>query len=123
MKTDNQPKLPDSGTRWIMNRLDLPQRYADGRFLVTKADGTSFEVILSKRNRQVLEALMHSPLYCASPIRLSDKVLLLRHEFGINIATTFYDDENGPVTTRYGVYTLVDGVTYLGDVAEKAVAA
>lgn len=116
-KTDT---IPPQNARWIISNRDLPQQYQPAQFKVTKQDGRAFDLVVSKRKRQVLEALMKGPLYCASPIRLSDNVLLLRNEYDVAIATDFYTDDSGPISTHFGIYTLTDCVRFLGEVAPKA---
>jgi hypothetical protein len=119
----NQKINPPSNTRWIIGNQDLPQNYGAARFLITKETGKAFTLVLSKRKRQVLEALMNSPLYFASPIRLSDNVGILRHEHDVSIDTEFYEDESGPILTRYGIYSLADKAEYLGEVSSDKEAA
>ncbi|WP_073333838.1 hypothetical protein [Wenxinia saemankumensis] len=76
--------------------------------------------VLSKRNRQVLDALRQGPVYCASPVRLSDKVLILKRDYGLDIETIRIDgDEEG----RFGVYRLVSAVRLVRDATKKAEAA
>ena len=110
-------------TRWIMSRRDLPTKRENGRFRVTKPDGTKKELILSKRKRQVVEALMKGPIYCASPVRLSDIVLLLRRENGIGIETIYFEDDSDDQATSFGVYVLRDQVERLEDHEPEGVAA
>ena len=112
--------IPPQNARWIISNRDLPQKYGPAHFQVTKEDGRTFGLVVSKRKRQVLEALMKGPLYCASPIRLSDNVLLLRNEYDVAIATDFYTDDSGPISTHFGIYTLTDSLVFLGEVAPKA---
>lgn len=111
--------IPPENARWIISNRDLPQKYGPARFQVTKEDGRAFGLVVSKRKRQVLEALMKGPLYCASPIRLSDNVLLLRNEYDVAIATDFYTDDSGPISTHFGIYTLTDSLVFLGEIAPK----
>ncbi|MGK7650874.1 hypothetical protein ACSQ76_00045 [Roseovarius sp. B08] len=116
-KTDTKPP---QNTQWIISRLDLPRRRGGARYEVQHADGERETITLSNRKRQVLDALVRSPIYCASPVRLSDIVLLLRNENGINIETEFFQENDGIENTRFGIYVLVDQVRYLGETSTVA---
>lgn len=111
---------PPENTRWITSRHDLPLRRGGAYYEVHRAEGTRETLTLSNRKRQVLDALMRSPIYCASPIRLSDIVLLLRNENGINIETEFFQENDGIENTRFGIYILVDQVRYMGEFSTVA---
>ena len=63
-------------------------------------------IVISKNTRRVLEALMHSPVYAASYCRISDKVLPLRRDFGIDIECVIYDGDIPTKRARFGVYFL-----------------
>ena len=110
---------PPQNTQWIISRRDLPPRRGTARFEVCKADGNCTTITLKNRKRQVLHALMESPIYCASPVRLSDIVLLLRGD-GIEIETEFFSENDGTENARFGVYVLTDQVRYLGEVSRVA---
>ena len=116
-KTDTKPP---QNTQWIISRLDLPRRRGSARYEVQHADGKRETITLSNRKRQVVDALVRSPIYCASPVRLSDIVLLLRNENGISIETEFFQENDGIENTRFGIYVLVDQVRYLGEVSTLA---
>ena len=111
---------PPQNTQWIISRLDLPRRRGGAHYEVQHADGKRETITLSNRKRQVLDALIRNPIYCASPVRLSDIVLLLRNENGISIETEFFQENDGIENTRFGIYILVDQVRYLGEVSTVA---
>lgn len=112
---------PAPNTRWIMSRADLPPATAPARFRITLPGEEPREVIASKRRRQVLECLMAGPVFCASPVRLSDGVMRIKEELGIHIYTDWFSDSKDG--SRYGTYRLVDHVEYLGEVREMGEAA
>ncbi|MDD9726531.1 hypothetical protein PVV74_13760 [Roseovarius sp. SK2] len=116
-KTDTKPP---QNTQWIISRRDLPCRRGGAHYEVQHADGKRESITLSNRKRQVLDALVRNPIYCASPVRLSDIVLLLRNENGLNIETEFFQENDGIENTRFGIYVLVDEVRYLGEVSSVA---
>jgi len=68
--------------KWIMGVRDLPNKISPETYMM---DGR--KVILSKRNRQVVDALIDAPLYCASTVRISDTVFRLKSEHGLRITT------------------------------------
>lgn len=105
------------GTRWIMGNHDLPQNYGMARFKLKDPQGHSNVISLSKRMRQVWEALAKSPLYCASTIRVGHYVDVLRDDHGVNIDTLWFTDDKGPIKTRFGVYVLRDDVALITEVA------
>ncbi|MFT4999474.1 MAG: hypothetical protein ACI875_000468 [Planctomycetota bacterium] len=107
-------KHPDA--KWVMSRKDLPLRRAPARFKITHKDGSVFEITLSKRKRQVLELLCRGKVFCASPVRISQFVCLLKHEDGINIFTEIYTEETSTECGKYGIYRLDDEVEFLGEV-------
>jgi len=111
-----QSKKPPENTRWIMGNHHLPQNYGKAEFLITN-DGKSKTITLEGRKRQTLGALMQNPLYCASPIRLSDNVSILKNEWGVDIHTEFYDDNSGPIPARFGVYFLKSKVEFMGEIS------
>ncbi len=106
---------PPNGTRWIMAQMNLPQNYGLGRFEIKPLGGVGRTIAISKRIRQVLEALAVGPLYCASTVRLSHYVDILRDDHGVNIETLWFSDNKGPLKTRYGVYVLRDEVRFVGN--------
>ena len=71
---------PPRNTKWIMGNDDLPQNYAQASFDVVNTKQEHSNVTVSKRMRQVLEVLMISPVYCASPIRLGHYIDVLRDD-------------------------------------------
>ena len=101
---------PPVNTRWIMGDRDLPQNYGDAQFNVADDDNPDLVITVSKRMRQTLEALIVGPVYCASPIRLSHYVDILRDDHRIKIETLWFTDSKGPMKTRYGVYKLLSEI-------------
>lgn len=96
-----------------MGNHDLPQNYGDAKFSVVDTSNLRSVITLSKRMRQILEALMIGPLFCASTVRVGHFVDVLRDEHGVNIETLWFKNNNGPIKTRYGVCVRRDDVTLL----------
>ena len=84
MKTETKQRNP----RWIMSLRDLAQTRGRREYLVDRES----QIVVSKRWREMLETLRQGPVYCASPVRLSDAVCVLRREYCVNIETLKTDE-------------------------------
>lgn len=102
-KTDSKP--PEN-TQRIMRVADLPQDRSIASYELRNGDGKPYIVHLSKRQRQVMELLMAGPVYCASPVRLSDVVHILKREICLVVDTEFYPGDKATGSGDYGVYFL-----------------
>ncbi len=102
--------------RWA----DLPNLTAPALYRVTDPGQEPREIYASKHKRQVLEGLMRSPLYAASYCRLSDQVLPLRRDDGVNIECKMYRGEADTGRQKFGIYVLVSQVELI---SERGVAA
>ena len=102
--------------RRVTRVADLPDLKQPATYLVTNGERKPDRKVLNKRQRQVTEALMGGLLYCASPVRLSDIVLLLR-ERGIDIETEMFKGDPGTDTEKFGVYRLRSNIQRVGEVA------
>ena len=60
------------------------------------------QVTLSKGNLRVFKAIQEAPLYCASRVRISDRVLILKRDYGGNITTHMFKSEHSPSVTGSG---------------------
>ena len=107
---------PPTNARRVFGNRDLPPNRGKAHYRITTTDGRSFERAVGKRKRQVLEALMRAPVYCASPVRISDLVCTMKADDGIQIKTEMFKDKRPPAFV-YGIYVLADQVEYLGDVS------
>ena len=103
MKNENQP--PANAQR-IYKVAQLPPLRGPATFVIHTDAGEPRHIILSKRQRQVLELLMKAPVYCASPVRISDMVFVLREDVGICIETKMYPGDEETGAGSYGVYFL-----------------
>lgn len=79
MKSQPDDPKPD----WIMSLHDMSGNRAKQRYLI---DGEA-EIVLSKRWRDMMDTLRKGPVYCASPVRLSDAVCVLRRDYQVPIET------------------------------------
>ncbi len=98
--------------RWILSVRDLPQARERARYLVAGADGQVTEIVLDKRKRQVVDALLSGELYCASTVRIGDIVFRLKEDNGLHAETKALS--NG---RKY--YTLRGKVQFLGPVSKE----
>ncbi len=101
---------PPANTKRIYRWADLPNTTENQTYWVTNTGQDPRKVILAKRTRQVLEGLMRSPIHSASYCRLSDHVLPLRRDHGIDIRCDMFANDVETGRTRYGVYVLVSQV-------------
>lgn len=56
---------------------------------------------------------MQGPVYCASPVRISDIVFVLKRENGLEVDTEFYPGDPETGAGQYGVYFLKSRVRRL----------
>lgn len=92
--------------RRITRRADLPKTRAFARYVWKDDHGGECSTALQKRDRQVAEALIEGPLFCASPVRVSDSVLRLRRDHGLPVETEFFSERDGDESLTFGVYYL-----------------
>ena len=85
---------------------DLPNEVTPASYRVTNNDGEEKTIKLAKGNRVVLDALLSQPVYCASPVRISDRVCILRNEYGVPITKKMYANDTATDRARFGVYFL-----------------
>ncbi|MBM2294278.1 hypothetical protein JQX09_20320 [Sulfitobacter pseudonitzschiae] len=94
--------------RWILSVPDLSNDRGSARYLVTRSNGETAEVILNKRKRQVVDTLLKTELFCASTVRIGDVVFRLKEDDDLHAETKAL--ANGRK------YYSLSGVTYLGPV-------
>ncbi len=103
-------ELPPANALRVYRWADLPNLTAPAFYRVTDPGQEPREIYASKHKRQVLEGLMRSPLYVASYCRLSDQVLPLRRDDGVNIECKMYRGDKDTGRQKYGIYFLVSKV-------------
>lgn len=97
-----------NGTRWIMSRAALSPHRGPQAYEVTRDGAEPFTITLDKRQRQVVDTLRKSPLRCASPVRLSDVVHIVKRDHKLQIETEFFTELDTPDPATFGVYVLTD---------------
>ena len=98
----NFPKSP----RRIARRADLPKSKTPASYCVETPSGQTV-LHANKRKRQVLEALIEGPIFCASAVRIGPRVQELREELGKEFITTNWHrgyEDGEPI--RFGSYEL-----------------
>ena len=85
---------------------DLPSDRAPARYKITGDDGAVHQITLAKGNRIILDALLNQPVYCASPVRISDRVCILRHEYRVPIIKEMFENDAATDRAKFGVYFL-----------------
>jgi hypothetical protein len=103
-------KHPHSYAQRIARVADLPQNPEEAQYGFTKGDLPAKVYARRRRQRQVMDLLMAGPVYCASPVRLSDVVHVLKREIGIEVETRFYTGNKETGTGDYGICFLISKV-------------
>jgi hypothetical protein len=85
---------------------DLPPDRAPARYKIMGEDGAVHQIILANGSRIILDALLIQPVYCASPVRISDRVCILRHEYRVPIIKEMFNNDAATDRAKFGVYFL-----------------
>ena len=109
--------LPPADAKRINRWADLPNGTAPALYRVTDPGEEPREIVAANHKRQVLEALIRSPIYAASFCRISDQVLPLRRDDGVNIRCDMYQNDPETGRQRYGIYVLESKVERIGGAA------
>lgn len=104
--TDRPPANALRVSKWT----DMPEATSLARYEITDIDGETKTITLAKGNRIVMDALIAQPVYCASPVRISDRVCILRRDYGVPITKEMYENDKATDRARFGVYFIGDGV-------------
>jgi hypothetical protein len=109
---------PPSNALRVNGWRDLPNDRRTARYRLTDDDGRTREITLAKGNRIVLDALLKQPVFCASPVRISDRVCILRHEYSVPIIKEMYENDAATDRAKFGVYFLGGKVERVSDSGE-----
>ena len=104
--TDRPPANALRVERWS----DMPTGTAPARYEIAEDNGTVKVITVAKGNRIILDALMQQPVYCASPVRISDRVCILRRDYGVPITKEMYSHDTATDRAKFGVYFLSGNV-------------
>ncbi len=94
----------------------MPTNRAPARYQITDSNGDTHTITLAKGNRIILDALIKQPVYCASPVRVSDRVCILRHEYQVPIRKETYGNDKASDRAKFGVYFLDGAVELLNEI-------
>ena len=111
-RTHNRP--PANALR-VEAWRDLPPDATRARYKIIGANGETRLIALANGNRIILDALIKQPVFCASPVRISDVVSILKRSYGVPIDKKMYENDAAPSKARFGVYFLDGGVERIAD--------
>jgi hypothetical protein len=108
MKTNTALKTnrPPSNALRVEAWRDLPSDRAPACYRITGDDGSVRQITLAKGNRIILDALLNQPVYCASPVRISDRVCILRRDYRVPITKRMFENDAATDRAKFGVYFL-----------------
>jgi hypothetical protein len=115
MTKTTTPMRPPANALRVAAWRDLPIDRQQARYKITGNDGDTRTITLAKGNRIILDALIAQPVFCASPVRISDRVCILRHEYGVPIIKEMYENDAATDRARFGIYFLDGRVERLTD--------
>ena len=111
MKQENQK--PPRHARRISRVSELPPHREPATYEFHDTNNKTRLMKLANRKRQVMDLLIATPIHCASPVRLSDVVHILKRETAIEVETKMYPGDPRTGSGDYGVYFLVSDVRKL----------
>ena len=95
--------LSPSNTLHVNRWDELPDTVKPATYRVVE---TNRKFTVQKKTRQTLEGLRNQPVACASKCRISDRVLLLRRDCGLNIEIEMFQSDGDTQGESFGVYFL-----------------
>lgn len=98
--------FPPQNAKRIYRWADLPAPTKTAFYRISDPGQEPRTIVVSKHMRQVLEGLMQHPIYAASYCRISDQVLPLRRDHGVNIRCDMYSNDKETGRSRFGIYVL-----------------
>ena len=108
-------QTPPPNARRIWRVADLPIDRASAKYELTNGEDKPTVVSLCKRKRQVVDLLNEGPVYCASPVRISDVVHILKREVGLEVEAQFFTGDPATGVGDFGIYFLETLITCLAD--------
>lgn len=97
---------PPANALRVQKWSDMPNGTTPARYEIVDEDGPAKTITLAKGNRIILDALIQQPVYCASPVRISDRVCILRRDYGVPITKEMYSNDTATDRAKFGVYFL-----------------
>ena len=96
-------KVSPSNTLHVNRWDDLPDDIKPATYRIINTD---HKFTVQKKTRQTLDGLIKQPVACASKCRISDRVLLLRRDYGLNIEMEMFQSDGDTQGESFGVYFL-----------------
>jgi len=106
----------------VWRKANLPGNREAQTYLLQDNCGKAQRIILKNRNRQVIDALIRGPIFAASPVRLSNSIMILRREYGVEIETHIFSANDGSGGV-FGIYELISRVKPIDRAPASKVAA
>ena len=104
-------KVSPSNTLHANRWSDLPDMTEQVTYRVIDTD---HHFTVRKKTRQTLEALLKQPVASASKCRISDRVLILRRDCGLDIKTETFKGDGTSESESFGVYFLKSKIEKVG---------
>ena len=108
MKPKSEQKTPHGNTQYPQGWNQLLQAAEPETWLIEPVELEPFKITLAKGTLRVFKTLVNGPLACPSRLRISDRVLILRRDYGLKITTEMYPGNGHSECQRFGVYFLQD---------------
>ncbi|MEM9232518.1 MAG: hypothetical protein AAGB10_23275 [Pseudomonadota bacterium] len=113
--TEEHKLTPPADAKRVMRVADLPQDRSPARYEIRNLGEKPRLVTRDKRQRQILDLLIAGPVFCASPVRISDTVHIHKREIGLQVETTMYPGDPATGAGAYGIYRLISRVRRLDE--------
>ena len=92
---------------------ELPSDRAPARYKIKGNDGAVHQITLAGGNRIILNGLLNQPVCCASPVRISDRVCILKRDYRVPITKEMYGNDTATDRAKFGVYFLNGQVEWI----------
>ena len=90
---------------------ELPATIKPAKYRICNENGKEITAYISKKQRQVLEAVMQKPVVAASRCRISNCISLLKNNYGVQIDTLMFESGEG----CYRIYFLKSDVECISE--------
>ena len=117
---NDQDDQPPANTQRISVRAQMPQERTSAVYVITNDGKEPRTVTLQKNKRQIMDLLLQGPVFCASPVRISDIVFILKREIELDVETKMYPGDPTTGAGDYGVYFLKSHVERISDLEAAA---
>ena len=109
---------PPEASQFVWGVMDLPQDRLPWDYEIRNGEDDPTVFALKDRKRQVMDLLIQGPVYCASPVRISDIVHILKRDIGLDVETKMYPGNPETGAGSHGVYFLRSSVRRVVEAAQ-----